>query len=110
MNMKFKIKKDDEVIVIAGKDKGRRGKVKKILTKTDKLIVDGINLVTKHLKGDPSRGVDSSVVQVESAIHISNVAIYNPVTQKKDRVKSATLGDGKKVRVYRSTGEQIELV
>ena len=100
----LKIKRDDEVIVIAGRDKGKRGKVVRVLAE-DRLIVSGINMIKKHQKPNPQLGVAGGIVEKEAAIHASNVAIYNPATKKADRVGFKVLEDGKKVRIFKSTGE-----
>ncbi|NVK02046.1 MAG: 50S ribosomal protein L24 [Oceanospirillaceae bacterium] len=98
-----KIKRDDEVIVIAGKDKGKRGKVVRVL-ENDRLIVSGINMVKKHQKPNPMLQQPGGIVEREAAIATSNVAIFNAETGKGDRVGFKTLEDGKKVRFYKSTG------
>lgn len=100
-----KIKRDDEVIVIAGRDKGKRGKVVRVLA-DDKLIVSGINIVKKHQKPNPQLGVAGGIVEKEAAIHVSNVAIFNAATGKADRVGFKVEGD-KKVRVFKSNGEAV---
>jgi len=102
----LKIKRNDEVIVIAGKDKGKRGKVLKVLE--NKLLVSGINVVRKHQKPNPQKGAQGGIVDKESPIQVSNVAIYNPQTQKADRVGFRFLEDGTKVRCFKSTNEVIE--
>jgi large subunit ribosomal protein L24 len=101
-----KIKKNDDVIVIAGKDKGNRGNVLQVLG--DHLLVGGINKVKKHQKPNPVKGMAGGIVDMEAPIHISNVAIYNTAAQKGDRVGIKTLGDGRKVRVFKSNGEVID--
>ncbi|WP_035382802.1 50S ribosomal protein L24 [Ferriphaselus sp. R-1] len=101
-----KIKKNDDVIVIAGKDKGNRGSVLRVLG--DKLVVSGINKVKKHQKPNPVKGVSGGIVEMEKPIHISNVAIYNAAAKKGDRVGIKVLEDGRKVRVFKSSGEQID--
>lgn len=102
----LKIKRNDEVVVIAGRDKGKRGKVVKVLE--GKLLVSGVNVVKKHQKPDPQRGVQGGIVEKEAPIDASNLAIFNPQTQKADRVGFKTLADGKKVRCFKSTNEVIE--
>lgn len=96
----LKIKREDEVIVIAGKDKGKRGKVVKVRT-DGKLIVAGVNIVKKHQRANPNMGVAGGIVEKEAAIDASNVAIFNPETQKADRV-GFRFEDGKKVRFFKS--------
>lgn len=100
-----KIKRDDEVIVIAGKDKGKRGNVMTVLG--DRLIVSGINMVKKHTKPNPMMGKAGGIVEKEAAIAVSNVAIFNPQTGKGDRVGFKVLEDGTKSRIFKSTGEII---
>ncbi|MGH1463499.1 MAG: 50S ribosomal protein L24 [Neptuniibacter sp.] len=100
-----KIKRDDEVIVIAGKDKGKRGTVMRVLD--DRLIVSGINMVKKHTKPNPMLGKAGGIVEKEAAIAVSNVAIFNPQTGKGDRVGFKILEDNTKVRIYKSSGEII---
>lgn len=99
--MAAKIKRDDEVVVLAGKDKGKQGKVLKVLTDKNRVIVEGVNVVKKHQKPNPALGESGGIVEQEAAIHISNVAILNPETGKADRV-GFRLEDGKKVRFFKS--------
>lgn len=101
-----KIKRDDEVIVLVGKDKGKRGKVRKVVD-SDRIIVGGINMIKKHTRANPQAGVAGGIVEKEAPIQASNVAIYNTATSKADRV-GYRIDDGKKVRVYKSTGEVID--
>jgi len=102
-----KIKKDDDVIVITGKDKGNRGNVLSVLG--DYLTVSGINKVKKHQKPNPVKGVEGGIVDMEKPIHISNVAIYNAAAKKADRVGIKSLEDGRKVRFFKSSGEVIDV-
>ena len=102
----FKIKRDDEVIVLAGKDKGKRGKVRKVLD-NNKLVVSGVNMVKKHTKANPQVGVAGGIVEQEAPIQASNVAIFNPASNKADRVGFKVEGD-KKVRIFKSNGEAID--
>ncbi|MBI5438404.1 MAG: 50S ribosomal protein L24 [Nitrosomonadales bacterium] len=101
-----KIKKNDDVIVIAGKDKGSRGNVLRVMG--EYLLVSGINKVKKHQKPNPAKGLTGGIVEKELPIHISNVAIYNTATSKGDRIGSKTLEDKRKVRVFKSNGEMID--
>jgi large subunit ribosomal protein L24 len=102
-----KIRKGDQVIVIAGRDKGKRGKV--TLRKDDEhVIVEGINLVKKHTKPNPLKGTTGGIVDKAMPIHQSNVAIYNAATGKADRVGVKLQGD-KRVRVYKSSGDEIKV-
>jgi large subunit ribosomal protein L24 len=102
-----KIRKGDEVIVITGRDKGKRGKVSVRKDETH-LLIDGINLVKKHTKPNPMAGTTGGIVEKSMAIHQSNVAIYNATTGKADRVGIKLLADGTKVRVFKSSGEEIK--
>ena len=104
--MATKIKRDDEVIVIAGKDKGKRGKVQKVLS-DGRLIVTGVNMIKKHQKPNPQAEIPGGIIEKEAAIQISNVAIWNDAESKADRVGFKHLEDGKKVRVFKSTGELV---
>jgi len=102
-----KIRKGDEVIVIAGRDKGKRGTVAARVD-ADHLEVEGINLVKKHVKPNPMKGATGGIVSKTMPIHQSNVAIWNAATAKADRVGIKLLADGKKVRVFKSSGEQLK--
>ncbi|AMX01596.1 50S ribosomal protein L24 [Microbulbifer thermotolerans] len=101
-----KIKRDDEVIVIAGRDKGKRGTVRKVL-RDGRLIVAGVQMIKKHQKPNPQLGIAGGIVEKEAPIDASNVAIFNPNTQKADRVGFKVLEDGSKIRVFKSSGEAI---
>ncbi len=101
-----KIKRDDEVIVIAGSEKGKRGKVVRVLA-NDRLIVSGINMIKKHQKPNPQLGVAGGIIEKEASIHVSNVAIYNMATKKADRIGFKVLENGDKVRIYKSNGETL---
>jgi large subunit ribosomal protein L24 len=103
-----KIRKGDEVIVIAGRDKGKRGKVV-LRASEDRVVVEGINLVKKHTKPNPMKGINGGIVEKSMSIHQSNLAVYNATTGKADRVGVKVLEDGKKVRVYKSSGEEIKV-
>ena len=104
--MANKIRRDDEVVVLAGKDKGKTGKVKSVLTSDNRVVVEGINLVKKHTKPNPQLGVAGGIVEKEASIHVSNVAIVNPATGKADRV-GFRFEDEKKVRFFKSNGELV---
>ena len=102
----YKIKRDDEVIILAGKDKGKRGKVRKVLD-NDKVVVSGINMIKKHTKPNPQAGVAGGIVEKEAPIQVSNVAIFNPASGKADRV-GFKVEEGRKLRVFKSNGEAID--
>lgn len=101
-----KIKRDDEVIVIAGKDKGKRGTVKRVLE--NRFVVSGVNMIKRHTKPNPMAGNQGGIVEREAPIHASNVAIFNQETGKADRVGFEVKEDGTKVRIYKSTQSQID--
>ena len=100
-----KIRKGDDVIVLTGKDKGKRGAVLRVLDR--KLIVEGVTALQKHQKPNPVKGVQGGVVEKTMPIDVSNVALFNPATQKADRVGFKLLEDGRKVRVFKSNGEVV---
>ena len=101
-----KIRKGDEVIVVTGKDKGKRGTVARRLD-AEHLVVEGVNRAKKHVKPNPIKGVQGGIVDKDMPIHISNVALFNPATKKADRVGIRVLEDGRKVRVFKSNGELV---
>ena len=103
-----KIKKGDEVIVIAGRSKGQRGNVLKRVG-SDRLLVENVNMVKKHVKGNPRSGETGGIVDQESPIQVSNVMLFNPHTQKGDRVGIKTLEDDRKVRYFKSNGEVVDI-
>jgi large subunit ribosomal protein L24 len=103
-----RIRKGDEVVVISGRDKGKRGTV---LRRVDgeHVVVEGINRVKKHQRPNPMQGQTGGIVDKDMPIHISNVALFNPATQKADRIGFKVMPDGRKVRVFRSNGEQVDV-
>ncbi|MNZ53446.1 50S ribosomal protein L24 [compost metagenome] len=101
-----KIRRDDEIIVIAGKDKGKRGKVLKVL-EDSRVLVSGINLIKRHTKPNPMAGVQGGIVEREAPMHLSNVAIFNAETNKADRV-GFKVEEGKKIRVFKSTQKPVD--
>ena len=104
--MAAKIRRDDEVIVLAGKDKGKRGKVLSVVTESSRVFVEGVNLIKKHQKPVPQLQQAGGIVEKEASIDVSNVAIFNQETGKADRV-GFKIEDGKKVRIFKSTGKTI---
>ena len=102
-----RIRKNDQVIVLTGKDKGKRGTVLRVL-EDDHLVVEGVNRVKKHQKPNPMRSIQGGIVEKEMPIQASNIALYNIATQKADRVGYKVLEDGRKVRVYKSNGEMVD--
>lgn len=102
-----KIRKGDQVVVLAGRDKGRRAVVTARVD-DERLLIDGVNVVKKHVKPNPMKGATGGIVDKVMPIHQSNVAIFNPATGKADRVGVKFLADKTKVRIYRSSGEEIK--
>jgi large subunit ribosomal protein L24 len=103
-----RIHKGDEVIVTTGRSKGQRGHVLRVVNDA-KLLVENVNMIKKHQKPNPSMNQPGGIVEKESPIHVSNVALYNPATAKADRVSFKTLDDGRKVRIFKSTGEAVDI-
>jgi large subunit ribosomal protein L24 len=106
--MARKIRKGDDVIVTTGKDKGKRGNVLQVLDEA-RVLVENVNLAKKHTKPNPAKGEPGGIVEKEMPIQVSNVALFNPVTGKGDRVGFKTLDDGRKVRVFKSNGEVVDV-
>jgi large subunit ribosomal protein L24 len=102
-----RIKKGDEVIVLSGRDKGKRGTVVRRID-ADHVVVEGVNRVKKHQRPNPMKGEQGGIVDKDLPIHISNIALFNPGTQKGERAGVKTLEDGRKVRVFKGNGEQVE--
>lgn len=102
-----KIRRDDEVIVTAGKDRGKRGKVLRVISPT-KVLVSGVQMIKKHQKPNPQLGVQGGIIEKEAPIQVSNLAIYNPATRQGDRVGFKILENGKKIRVFKSSGEAVD--
>jgi large subunit ribosomal protein L24 len=103
-----KIKKGDRVIVLSGKDKGKQGTVLRVIDDA-KVVVENINMVKKHTKANPAQGQAGGILDKEMPLDISNVAIFNPITGKGDRVGFKTLEDGRKVRIFKSNGEVVDI-
>lgn len=104
-----KIKKGDEVVVLAGKDKGKRGVVLRMIEERDRVIIENVNMVKRHTKGNPMQGTAGGIIEKEMPIHISNIAAWNPVSNKGDRIGFKNLEDGRKVRVFRSNDEVVDV-
>ncbi|GAB4121990.1 MAG: 50S ribosomal protein L24 [Gammaproteobacteria bacterium] len=103
-----RIRKGDEVIVTTGRSKGNRGNVLRVLDE-DRLLVENVNMVKRHTKPDPNRQQPGGIIDKEAPIHVSNVMLYNPQLGRGDRVSFKTLDDGRKVRVFRSNGEVVDI-
>ena len=103
-----RIKKGDEIIVIAGKDKGRRGAVLHVLD-NGKVLVENVNVVRKHQKPNPNVGIQGGIIEKEMPLQASNVMLFNPITNKGDRVGIKTLEDGRRVRVFKSNNEVVDI-
>ncbi len=104
-----KFRKGDDVVVLAGKDKGKRGVILKVLQDKDKVIVENVNMVKRHTKGNPVQGQPGGIMEKEMPLHISNVGIWNSVSEKIDRVGIKQLEDGKKVRFFKSNNEVMDV-
>lgn len=104
-----KFRKGDDVVVLAGKDKGKRGIILKVLQDKEKVVVENINMVKRHTKGNPMQGQPGGIVEKEMPLHISNVGIWNPVSEKADRVGIKKLEDGQKVRFFKSNDEVVDV-
>ncbi len=102
-----KIRKGDQVVIRSGKDRGKRGAVLRLVG-DDRVVVEGANRARKHEKPNPMKGTTGGIVEKEMPIHISNVSVFNPATQKGERVSIKTLEDGRKVRIFRSNGEMLD--
>ena len=102
-----KLKCDDEVIVITGKDKGKRGSISRLIG-DKKILVSGINMVKRHTKPNPNAGQPGGIIEKEAAINISNVAIFNPQTNKADKIAIKVSEDGKKTRVFKSNNQEVD--
>lgn len=102
-----KIRKGDQVIVLAGRDKGKRGNVVRVFPES-RVLVENVNLIKRHTKPNPSRGIGGGILEKELPIHISNVALFNPVTNKGEKVGIRTLEDGRKVRFFKSNNEVVD--
>jgi large subunit ribosomal protein L24 len=103
-----RLRKGDQVVVISGKDKGRQGTVLKVMA-DDRVLVESINMVKKHTKPNPMQGVEGGIVDREMPLHASNVMLFNPVTNKGDRVGFKLLEDGRKVRYFKSNDEVVDV-
>ena len=104
-----KICKGDDVVVKVGKDRGKRGTVLRVLPAEDRLVVENVNIVKKHSKPNPQAGISGGIIEKEMPINVSNVMLYNPQTKKGDRVGFKILEDGRKVRVFKSTNEVVDV-
>jgi large subunit ribosomal protein L24 len=102
-----RIRKGDEVVVITGRDKGKRGTVLRRVN-AEYLVVEGVNRVKKHQRPNPMKGLTGGIVDKDMPVHVSNIALFNPATKKADRVGFKQLQDGRKVRVFKSNGEQVD--
>jgi large subunit ribosomal protein L24 len=102
-----RLRSGDDVIVIAGRDKGKRGTISRIM-RDDRVVIENINMVKRHTKPNPNRGVAGGIVEKEMSIHSSNVALFNPVTKKADRIGYKVLEDGRKVRYFKSNDEVLD--
>lgn len=105
----MKIRKGDQVVVLTGKDKSKRGTVTRVLREEEKVIVENINMVKRHTKGNPQQGTAGGIIEKEMPVDVSNIAIWNPVSNKADRIGYKNLEDGRKVRYFKSNNEVIDI-
>ena len=105
---KARIKKNDTVVVIAGKDKGQRGRVLMVMPKDDKVLVEGVNIIKRHTRPNPQRSIQGGIVERESPIHVSNVLIVDPETDKPSRLGVKVLEDGRRVRIAKRSGAVLD--
>ncbi len=103
-----KIRKGDEVVILTGRDKGSRGRVSLVLPDKDRVLVENVNVVKRHIRPNPAKNIAGGIVDKEMPIHVSNVAIFNSSTSRPDKVGIRTLEDGRKVRFFKSTNEVID--
>ena len=103
-----KIRKGDDVVVMTGRDRGKRGTILRVIDE-DHVIVEGANRVKKHQRPNPMKGLTGGIVEKEMPLHISNVALFNPVTKKADRIGTRSLEDGRRVRYFKSNGEVVDV-
>ena len=104
-----RIRKGDDVVVLTGKDKGKRGTVLRVLPKDRRVVVENVNIVKRHTKPNPTKGTSGGIIDKEMSVDISNVALFNPVTKKADRAGFRHLEDGRKVRFFKSTNEVVDV-
>lgn len=104
-----KIKKGDEVVILIGRNRGQRGNVLSVDTGRDRVVVEGVNVVKRHTRPNPQQGISGGIIEKEMSIHVSNVALFNPITGRGDRIGVKKLENGRKVRIFRSTGEVVDL-
>ena len=104
-----KIKKGDEVVVLTGRNKGKRGVVLRVIEERDRIIVENVNMAKRHTKGNPMQGTAGGIIEKEMPIHVSNIAVWNPVSNKGDRIGFKHLEDGRKVRIFRSNSEVVDV-
>lgn len=103
------IKKGDQIVILAGKHKGKRGVVLRVLRDKGKVVVENVNMVKRHTKGNPMQGKPGGIIEKEMPIHVSNVAIWNPVINKADRIGIKVLEDGRKVRYFKTNDEVVDV-
>ena len=104
-----RIRKGDEVVVLAGRNRGQRGRVLSVVVDGNRVVVEGVNVAKRHTKANPQRGTSGGIIEKEMPIHVSNVALFNPVTGRGDRIGVKKMEDGRKVRMFKSTGEVVDL-
>ncbi|MCY4220466.1 MAG: 50S ribosomal protein L24 [Thiotrichales bacterium] len=104
-----RIRKGDEVVVLAGRNRGQRGRVLEVDAERGRVVVEGINVVKRHTRPNPQKGTSGGIIESEASVHVSNVALFNPITGKGDRIGIRTMEDGRKVRYFKSTDEVVDI-
>ena len=104
-----RIKKGDEVIVLTGRNRGQRGNVLEVDAERGRVVVEGVNVVKRHTRPNPQKGTSGGIIEKEMSIHVSNVALFNPITGKGDRIGVRAMEDGRKVRYFKSTDEVVDI-
>lgn len=104
-----KIKRGDDVVVLTGRNRGQRGTVLSVDAGDNRVVVEGVNTVKRHTRPNPQRGTSGGIIEKELSLHVSNVAVFNAVSGKGDRIGVKTLQDGRKVRIFKSTGEVVDV-
>jgi large subunit ribosomal protein L24 len=104
-----RIRKGDEVIVLAGRNRGQRGSVLEVDAERGRVVVEGVNVAKRHTRPNPQKGTSGGIIEKEMSIHMSNVALFNPITGTGDRIGIRTMEDGRKVRYFKSTNEVVDI-
>jgi large subunit ribosomal protein L24 len=106
--MALRIRKNDQVVVLTGRDRGKRGRVLIVMPERSRVVVEGVNLVKRHTRPNPQRNIKGGIVEREASIHVSNVMVVDPETNEPTRIGTKTLGDGRRVRISRKSGAVVD--